>query len=348
MRPLLVGLAISVVTTGLAFAQTKPPSATTKATTAQWGTKILLNDDWLGIYKDKEWSELSPDTRARIIDHREAATKFGTAFALERSCQGLTLLFQSRAGSQLSPGRYWWLNLNLGTTKETTLEKTDREVKTFNEQGRVPYVHIDNPWFNWSIEHYTSPRALGERDEFEAEDSDPSPEGAARRVCLLVKSGGAVFGATGASSEAGQSARVSSAKSPSATEVFHLRSECSELGKRLLEEVSSNLPKDSSDSFIKKSQLSHYNPTVNRCYVQVTLAFQISGSPYTNTVVVLFDGQTQENLASLGMKGTGCPDGKECTRTGSIHDTTQHPSVDDNREHALKFMDDAMEYGQRQ
>lgn len=191
MRTQLIALALCVLLDSGFLPQTK---STPKKAAIPWSATILLNDDWLGIYKDKKWSELSPETRARITDHQEAATQFGTAFALDEECKGLILLFHSRAGLGLSPGRYWWLALHLGPTKETALEEADREVKTFNEQGRVPYVHIDNPWFNWAIEHYLSPGYLGETDEFHAEDSDPSPESAAHRVCLFVKSGGAVFG----------------------------------------------------------------------------------------------------------------------------------------------------------
>ena len=183
---------------GTLCSQTKSTSGPTQLA-AQWSSTILLNDDWFGLFKDKKFSDLAPDTRARITDHREAATKLATAFALDRTCEGLTLLLDSRTGSPLPRGRYWSLSFSLGPAKETMLETTDREIKSINEHGSIPYVHSDNPWFNWSIEHYASPGGtLGADDGSLAEDSDMSPDTAAHRVCMFVKSGGSVFGGSGA------------------------------------------------------------------------------------------------------------------------------------------------------
>jgi hypothetical protein len=49
-------------------------------------------------------------------------------------------------------------------------------------------------------------------------------------------------------------------RAPTATEVFHLRSECAELGEKLLLKLYDSVYYD---------QESHYNPQTNRCYVEV-------------------------------------------------------------------------------
>lgn len=335
MKALLTGIVAGAVMVGTLVSQTKPAS-TGNQKAAEWSTKVVLNDDWLGIYSD---TDLSPDTRARLTDHLEAATKFATAFALDRSCMGLTLLLDSRTGGPLPSGRYWWVDFRLGPTKETSLETTTRELQGLAAHGpNQPYVHIDHPWFNWSIEHHPS----GANEGYLGEDSDMSSESAAHSVCIFVKSGGAVPGGSGAGA-----AQAPKSKEPTAAEVFHLRSECSEFGKQVLGEIISNLPKEDAKAPFKKSQISHYNPTANRCYVEATLEMTIPGSPYRSTVIVLYDGQTHENLAALQEQGTECPSGKNCKWSGSIHDTTQHYGVDDNLEHARKFMADAMEYPQQ-
>jgi len=190
MKALPIAIIVGAVMVGTLASQTKSASLGSQKT-PQWSTTILLNDDGLGFYKDKKL--LSP----RLDDHREAATKFATAFALDRSCKGLTLLLDSRAGFPPPHGQYWLVGFHLGSTKETWQESNDRAIDSFNKHGPQPYVHSDNPWFNWSIEHYSSPDTLGANDGSLAEDSDMSPESAAHRVCMFVKSGGAVFGGSG-------------------------------------------------------------------------------------------------------------------------------------------------------
>ena len=73
---------------------------------------------------------------------------------------------------------------------------------------------------------------------------------------------------------------------PSATEVFNLRSKCAELGEKILEEQPMNLG-------TIPSQVSHYDPRTNRCYVELTVV-----TDDVNTLHrYLFDGQTKEMLA---------------------------------------------------
>ena len=77
---------------------------------------------------------------------------------------------------------------------------------------------------------------------------------------------------------------------PTATEVFRLRSECATLGQKILDN-------NTIGSALTQSQVSHYNPMTNRCYIQLTVqsADLGSGSYFSNT---LYDGQTGDILAS--------------------------------------------------
>jgi len=53
-------------------------------------------------------------------------------------------------------------------------------------------------------------------------------------------------------------------RSPTATEVFNLRSKCAELGEKILKTTVVG-------EALKKEQVSHYEPKTNRCYVQLTV-----------------------------------------------------------------------------
>jgi len=70
--------------------------------------------------------------------------------------------------------------------------------------------------------------------------------------------------------------------SPSATEVFNLRSRCVELGEKILRD-------NPASPVIVQSVLSHYDPRTNRCFVELQ-------NEYSRR---LFDGQTGERLAEL-------------------------------------------------
>jgi hypothetical protein len=75
-------------------------------------------------------------------------------------------------------------------------------------------------------------------------------------------------------------------QSPTATELFDLRSRCAALGDKLLEEIS-ELPDRT------KSLKSHYDPRTDHCYGE--LRVQIRNWYYTRT---LYDLQTKEILAT--------------------------------------------------
>ena len=87
-------------------------------------------------------------------------------------------------------------------------------------------------------------------------------------------------------------------RSPTATEVFNLRSKCAELGEKIMKNTVIS-------SALKKDQVSHYEPKTNRCYVQLTvwITDPAKGSEYFQQH--LFDGQTGQELAAIRReKGT--------------------------------------------
>jgi hypothetical protein len=110
-------------------------------------------------------------------------------------------------------------------------------------------------------------------------------------VTLLIKIGGS---ATLAALLLTETVAQNSSSLPTATEVFHLRSECAALGEKILEAHSLGLP--------PTSEISHYNLQTNRCYVELessdpTLPFYHSRS--------LYDGQTGEGLAFTNVDKDG-------------------------------------------
>lgn len=79
---------------------------------------------------------------------------------------------------------------------------------------------------------------------------------------------------------------------PTATEVFSLRSKCSELGDKILE---NNFVGNALTQEVK----SHYNPETNRCYVELDVhAADLSQYEEHPISRYLFDGQTKDMLAS--------------------------------------------------
>jgi nitrate reductase alpha subunit len=81
-------------------------------------------------------------------------------------------------------------------------------------------------------------------------------------------------------------------RSPTATEVFDLRTKCAELGDKIMKNTVIG-------DALKKDQLSHYEPKTNRCYVQLTVwnANPAKGDEYFQQY--LFDGQTGQVLAAI-------------------------------------------------
>ena len=92
---------------------------------------------------------------------------------------------------------------------------------------------------------------------------------------------------------------------PTATEAFHLQSECVEMGKKVLENnlahgmekldmEQGKMPKDD------VTQLAHYNAKDNHCYVELSL--HDTGSPMKQAMREVYDGQTGELVASCEIK----------------------------------------------
>jgi len=93
---------------------------------------------------------------------------------------------------------------------------------------------------------------------------------------------------------------------PTATEVFHLRTECAALGKEIWEEQKRQ-QKDTGVGYTI-----HYDLQANRCYVRTTTALRNltdDGHSRTTFVHILYDGQSHEALASTVSGGSlGSPD----------------------------------------
>jgi hypothetical protein len=86
-------------------------------------------------------------------------------------------------------------------------------------------------------------------------------------------------------------------RSPTATEVFDLRSKCAERGERILKNAVA------ADA-LKKDQVSRYDPKTNRCYVQLTIG-NPNATGEENFERSLLDGQTGQVLATIRrQKGT--------------------------------------------
>lgn len=114
---------------------------------------------------------------------------------------------------------------------------------------------------------------------------------------------------------------------PTATEVFHLRTECAKMGEKIL---NNNVV----GSALTQTQVSYYNPKINRCFVQLTIdSADLSLTPeksYMNNV--LYDGQTEEMLAFATNKNG--------TKTG-ISFKVSHSGYDDVLEYIGETMNDS-------
>jgi hypothetical protein len=85
---------------------------------------------------------------------------------------------------------------------------------------------------------------------------------------------------------------VPSFRSPTATEVFDLRSKCVELGEKIMKNTVIG-------DALKKDQVSHYEPKTNRCYVQLTIWSTDPAKESEYFQRYLFDGQTGQELAAI-------------------------------------------------
>jgi cAMP phosphodiesterase len=98
-------------------------------------------------------------------------------------------------------------------------------------------------------------------------------------VIILIQIVGSVYSAA---------AQQGTYQLPTATEIFNLRSRCIALGDQILESISIG-------AALTQSQVSHYEPRTNRCYVELTIRANLNIMDYLERT--LYDGQTREILA---------------------------------------------------
>lgn len=80
---------------------------------------------------------------------------------------------------------------------------------------------------------------------------------------------------------------------PTATEIFDLRSKCAVLGRQILQNSLFG-------PALAQDAISHYNPETNRCYVKLSVHSADPQTPLEDRISdeYLYDGQTQEMLAA--------------------------------------------------
>lgn len=116
-----------------------------------------------------------------------------------------------------------------------------------------------------------------------------------RNLTLLAASAALLVSCGGQGSPQKQAASPEVNPRPTATEVFHLRSECAQLGQKILD---GNVV----GTALTQSQLSRYDPGTNRCYVQLTVQTADLTKPIQYLANYLFDGQTGEMLATAKLE----------------------------------------------
>ena len=79
-------------------------------------------------------------------------------------------------------------------------------------------------------------------------------------------------------------------QTPTATEVFHLRSECAQLGEKILRQ-------NTVGNALTQSQVSSYNPRTNRCHVELVVQTADLTKAHEYLSRTLYDGQTGEMLS---------------------------------------------------
>jgi hypothetical protein len=111
---------------------------------------------------------------------------------------------------------------------------------------------------------------------------------------------------------------------PTATEIFHLHSECAALGQKILDE-------NVIGRALEQSQTSRYNPVTNRCYVELVVQSADLTKPMKIFSQYLFDGQTGEMLASLKVENG--------QKSGTVFDRNHQTTT-----YANAGWDDAQDY----
>jgi Family of unknown function (DUF5681) len=135
---------------------------------------------------------------------------------------------------------------------------------------------------------------------------------------------------------------------PTATEVFHLRSECAKLSSVLLKDKEDDLaPWIENKNYAwwhVLSETSHYSPESNRCYVNLfTPTTSRHDKTYEEWSQELYDGQTKEMLAMTRIQSAGT-DATNKQGTGSVLVTTKGV-YEDTYKGASQYIQDMMKDG---
>jgi hypothetical protein len=147
-------------------------------------------------------------------------------------------------------------------------------------------------------------------------------------ACLLIF-------ASAPTTQAGVASGEADGRLPTATEIFHLRSECAALGRKILDHYSVGIA-------LAKSQLSHYDQKSNRCYVLYTAQTADLSQPRHTVHDTLWDGQTGELLASLQNDEVG-------HMWGMVYDPQHQPTTYTNGyfDDTKSYIDSLMNEGRR-
>ena len=120
-------------------------------------------------------------------------------------------------------------------------------------------------------------------------------------------------------SDAGKSAALVQVRKPTASEVFALRSKCTELGDAILTRMQGRWDDAGAESIARLDTASdanaktRYNPGTNRCYVEVDVGTINPDREVYEEIRYLYDGQTREMLAFYSTRGPGDPNNDSCT-----------------------------------
>lgn len=126
---------------------------------------------------------------------------------------------------------------------------------------------------------------------------------------------------------------VQSFRMPNAGELFDLESKCNVLGHQILEN-------NTIGSALSQSQLSHYNPADNRCYVLLNVTTADLRTPFDKFTSDYFldDGQTGEILATRYCVGRNCTASVMDESLRSMAKDPSQPSESDVRDLMDKFV----------
>ena len=119
--------------------------------------------------------------------------------------------------------------------------------------------------------------------------------------------------------DAEKSAPLAHIRKPTASEVFALRSKCTELGDVILMRMQGRWDDAGAEGIARLDTASdanaktRYTPGTNRCYVEVDVGTINPDREVYEEIRYLYDGQTREMLAFYSTRGPGDPNNDSCT-----------------------------------